>query len=69
MHFGFCDYLSFVMVALLLLLLLVQVVLVVASAAGLLYEYLLEDLTSPHGPRCSLGGEWALLGATHLASS
>lgn len=40
--------------------------LLVATAEGLLYEYAIEDLANPQGPRCSLGGEWALLGSAGL---
>jgi autophagy-related protein 18 len=40
--------------------------LLVATAEGLLYEYLLEDLANPQGPACALGGEWALLGSAGL---
>ncbi|KAF8066255.1 ATG18B [Scenedesmus sp. PABB004] len=43
-----------------------QVSLVVATAGGLLYEYAVEELRGPSGPRCSLSGEWALLGAAGL---
>lgn len=46
-----------------------QVHLIVATSEGLLYEYAIEDLDSPHGPKCSLGGEWTLLGAAGLTSS
>ena len=43
-----------------------QVSLLVATSEGLLYEYAVEDLANPQGPRCSLGGEWALLGSAGL---
>lgn len=46
-----------------------QVSLVVATAGGLLYEYSIEDLhNTTAGPKCSLGGEWTLLGSTGLAA-
>jgi hypothetical protein len=45
-----------------------QVLLLVATAEGILYEYAIEDLANPQGPRCALGGEWALLGSAGLAS-
>jgi hypothetical protein len=53
---------------LLLPLLLLQVTLVVATAGGLLYEYSIEQLSSPAGPKCSLGGEWTLLGSSGLSA-
>lgn len=45
-----------------------QVTLVVATAGGLLYEYSIEDLSNETGPKCSLGGEWTLLGSTGLSA-
>lgn len=45
-----------------------QVTLVVATAEGLLYEYSIEELSAPAGPKCSLAGEWALLGSTGLSA-
>jgi hypothetical protein len=51
-----------------LLLVLLQVTLVVATAGGLLYEYSVEELSAAAGPKCSLGGEWTLLGSTGLAA-
>jgi hypothetical protein len=52
-----------------LLLLLLQVTLVVATAAGLLYEYSIEELSNcSSGPQCSLAGEWTLLGSTGLSA-
>lgn len=45
-----------------------QVSLVVATAEGLLYEYSIEELSSSTGPKCSLAGEWTLLGSTGLSS-
>lgn len=47
---------------------LLQVSLVVATAEGLLYEYSIEELSSSTGPKCSLAGEWTLLGSTGLSS-
>ncbi len=44
-----------------------QVGLVVATAEGLLYEYGIRDLSSQHGPKWSLEGEWTLLGAAGLS--
>jgi hypothetical protein len=46
-----------------------QVSLVVATAEGLLYEFVVEDLHSSTGPKCSLGGEWTLLGTTGLTAA
>jgi hypothetical protein len=43
-----------------------QISLLVATSEGLLYEYAIEDLAGPQGPRASLGGEWALLGSAGL---
>ncbi|KAI8477507.1 MAG: WD40-repeat-containing domain protein [Monoraphidium minutum] len=40
--------------------------LLVATSEGILYEYALEGLAGPQGPRCALGGEWALLGSAGL---
>lgn len=40
-----------------------QVSLVVATAEGLLYEYSVEELAAPGGPKTSLAGEWTLLGS------
>lgn len=40
-----------------------SVVLVAASADGLLYEYLIEELRSADGPKCSLEKQWNMLGS------
>jgi hypothetical protein len=48
---------------LLLLLPLLQVSLLVASAEGIFYRYSIDDLRNPNGPKCSLDGEWTLLGS------
>lgn len=38
----------------------------VATLGGFLYEYAVTDLSAvPDGPRCSLEGEWSLLGSGH----
>jgi hypothetical protein len=43
------------------------VVLLVASEEGIFYRYSIDELRNPHGPKCSLAGEWTLLGSA-LAS-
>ncbi|KAG2497035.1 hypothetical protein HYH03_005037 [Edaphochlamys debaryana] len=40
-----------------------RAVIMVATQEGLLYEYSLSDLLNPQGPKCSLEGEWAMLGS------
>jgi hypothetical protein len=50
------------------LLLCLQVVLAVISGEGLLYEYLLDGLTAPEGPRATLSNEVALLGSSRLGT-
>ena len=42
-----------------------QVLIVVLTLEGLLYQYSIEDLGNAQGPKCSLQGEWALLGPPH----
>lgn len=43
-----------------------QVSLVVATEEGILYEYAIEDLAGAAGPKCTLSGEWALMGSAGL---